>query len=62
MDSMTVIAFWAFDVDTSDFDPKYVDISNLAIDLTKRELQSLLDSGDFNAEDFAYMVKENENV
>ena len=62
MDKTTVIAFWAFEVDTSDFDPKYVDVSSLAIDLTKRELQSLLDSGDFDAEDFAYMVKENEDV
>ena len=39
-----------FRVDISDFDPEHVDIDGLAIDLTKREIDTL------NSEDFNYKI------
>lgn len=39
-----------FRVDISDFDPEHVDIDGLAIDLTKREIDTL------NSEDFNYRI------
>ena len=39
-----------FRVDISDFDPEHVDIAGLAIDLTKREIDTL------NSEDFNYRI------
>ena len=53
---MVVKVFWAFDVDISDFDPEFVEIEGLAIDLTKKEVQYLLDNEKISAEDLAYEV------
>lgn len=55
---MKVIVSWEFEVDTSDFDPKFVDVPGLAIDLTKREFGSLLESGELSADDFDFNVSE----
>lgn len=51
---MIVKAIWEFDVDTEDFDSKFVDIKGLAKDLTKREMENLLQNQELSAEDFSY--------
>ena len=51
---MKIKATWEFDVDTDDFDPKFVDIPGLAKDLTKQELAYLLERGLLDADDFEY--------
>lgn len=53
---MKVRVTWEFDVDTSDFDPKFIDIPGLATDLTKREIDFLLNGGLLDADDFEYSV------
>lgn len=55
---MKVRAIWEFDVDTEDFDPKYVDIPGLAKELTERELEYNLQNGLVKASDFEYEVVE----
>ena len=51
---MKIKATWEFDVDTSDFDPKFIDILGLAKDLTQKELAYLLERGLLDAADFEY--------
>ncbi len=46
---ITIRASFDFEVDVEDFDEEYVDIEGLAIDLTKREIDTL-SSEDFNYE------------
>ncbi len=53
---MKVRVTWEFDVDTDDFDPKFVDIPGLAKELTKREIDFLLERGLLDADDFEYSV------
>lgn len=55
---MIVKATWMFAVDTSDLDPKFIDIPGLAKDLTMRELAHLLETKEITAEDFEYNVIE----
>lgn len=55
---MKVKVIWEFDVDTTDLDPKFVDIPGQAKDLTKRELQCCLDKNELCADDFEYVVEE----
>lgn len=57
---MKVKATWEFEVDVSDLDPKFVDVPGFAIELTKREVDSLLEAGELSAEDFEYTVAEGE--
>lgn len=45
-----------FDADVSDFDADSVDIVGLAEELTRREVQSMLDGGEIMASDFEYRV------
>lgn len=53
---MIVRAVWEFEVDTSDLDPKYIDIPGLAKDLTANELKSMIDNNSLSSEDFEYSV------
>lgn len=53
---MKVTATWEFDVDVSDLDPNFVDISGLAVDLTRRELKDLLEKRQLTEGDFEYRV------
>lgn len=62
---MKVKAIWEFDVDIDGFDTRSVDIKGLAEDLTKREMEFLLQNRDLQADDFDYEVeneKENQTV
>jgi hypothetical protein len=61
-DTMRVKAVWEFEVDTEDFDPKFVDIEGLAKDLTQREMEYLLEHKEISAEDFSYEVVEENNM
>lgn len=45
-----------FDVDVSDFDADSVNIVGLAEDLTRFEVQSMLDGGEITGDDFEYRV------
>lgn len=53
-----VQAIWEFEVDAEDFDPKFVDVEGLAIDLTKAEFEDLLEKKELSAEDFEYKIIE----
>ncbi len=53
-----VQAIWEFEVDAEDFDPKFVDIRGLAIELTQRELADLLGKKELSEEDFDYKIVE----
>lgn len=53
---MKVRATWEFEVDVDDLDPAFVDISGLAKDLTKKELEYCLAHSTLTADDFAYDV------
>lgn len=55
---MIVRAVWEFDADVEDFDPEFVNITGLAKDSAKRELQYVLDKNELCAEDFTYEVEE----
>lgn len=54
--SMKVRVIWEFDADVTDIDPKFVNIPELAKDLTKQELTYLLDHNMIDADDFEYVV------
>lgn len=51
MKTITVQATFEKKVDVSDFEPGEVNIERLAIDLTKREIETL------SSEDFEYKIK-----
>lgn len=53
---MIVWATWEFDVDDSEMDEKFVNVKELCVDLTKRELDYCLKHNQLNAEDFRYEV------
>ena len=53
---MKVRATWEFEVDVTDFIPKYVNVPGLAVDLTREELNSCIERGDINGDDFEYSV------
>ena len=57
---MLVKAIWEFDVDTDDLDPEFINIPGLAKDLTQRELDYLIRHNQIDAEDFEYVVCEEE--
>ena len=57
---MKVKAVWEFEVDTTDFNSKSVDIKELAKDLTKREMKYLLGNKYISSEDFDYEVESEE--
>lgn len=52
METVTVQAIFEMEVDVSDLKSKHVDIKGLAIELTKREVETL------SADDFNYKIKE----
>lgn len=57
---MLVKVTWEFDADVEDFDPRCVDIEEIAKDSAKREMEFMIDNNDITAEDFSYeVVKEN---
>lgn len=45
---------WEFDVDVKDIDPKFVDLDGLAEDLTKREMQYMIDNHLLTIDNFIY--------
>lgn len=51
-DTITVRSYWDFNADVSDVDPEYVDVKGLALELSKRELQYLLEHSKISADDF----------
>jgi len=53
-----VQAIWEFEVDAEDFDPNFVDVEGLAVELTQRELADLLGKKELSAEDFEYKIVE----
>ena len=53
---MKVTVSWEFEVDISDFDPKFVDVPGLAVELTQQELDYLLTHGKLSVDDFNYEV------
>lgn len=57
---MKVKATWEFEVDVSDLDPKFVDVPGFAIDCAKRELGYLMEDGEISADDFDFVVSEEE--
>ena len=58
-DTLTVRAIWKFEVDTEDLDEEFIDIKGLAKDLTKREMEYLLEHKEISADEFSYEVDEN---
>jgi len=56
METMKVQAIWEFEVDTSNFDPKHVNIRKIAMELAGRELNDLLNKNELSTEDFEYTI------
>jgi len=56
MKTITVQAIFEMEVDVSDFQPGEVDIEGLAIDLTKKEIETL------SSDDFEYKIKSVQKV
>jgi len=56
METMKVQAIWEFEVDTSNFDPKHVNIRKIAMELAQRELNDLLNKNELSTEDFEYTI------
>lgn len=56
MSGMKVKATWEFEVDMEDLNPKCIHVNDLAKDLAKRELDSLIANRDIAADDFEYEV------
>ena len=54
---MKVKAIWEFEVDTEDFMEEFVNIKELAKNLTQREMENLLQNQEISAEDFSYEVE-----
>ena len=54
---MKVKAIWEFEVDTEDFMEEFVNIKELAKDLTQREMENLLHNQEIAAEDFSYELE-----
>ena len=54
---MKVKAIWEFEVDTEDFMEEFVNIKELAKELTQREMENLLKNQEISAEDFSYEVE-----
>jgi hypothetical protein len=54
---MKVKAIWEFEVDTEDFMEEFINIKELAKDLTQREMENLLHNQEISAEDFSYEVE-----
>ena len=55
--TMKIKAIWEFEVDTEDFMEEFVNIKELAKDLTQREMENLLKNQEISAEDFSYEVE-----
>ena len=55
--TMKVKAIWEFEVDTEDFSEEFVDVKELAKDLTQREMENLLQNQEIEAEDFSYELE-----
>ena len=53
---MLVRVVWEFEAEVEEFDDKFVDKEGLAKDLTKREVEWMLQDGQFSADDFEYSV------
>ena len=54
---MKVKAIWEFEVDTEDFMEEFVNIKELAKDLTQREMENLLKNQEISTEDFSYEIE-----
>ena len=54
---MKVKAIWEFEVDTEDFMEEFVNIKELAKDLTQREMENLLQNQEIASEDFSYELE-----
>ena len=54
---MKVKAIWDFEVETEDFMEEFVNIKELAKDLTQREMENLLKNQEISAEDFSYEIE-----
>ena len=54
---MIVKIVYELDIDTTDFDPKFIDVCGMAKDLSKLEMKSLLDNKHLEAEDFTYVIE-----
>ena len=54
---MKVKAIWQFEVDTEDFMEEFVNIKELAKDLTQREMENLLQNQEIASEDFSYELE-----
>ena len=59
---MKVKAIWEFEFDDVGYDPEMVDIPLLAKDATRCELAYLLKKRDIIADDFEYVVDEDESA
>ena len=55
--TLKVKAIWEFEVDTEDFSEEFVDVKGLAKDLTRREMENLLQNQEIAAEDFSYELE-----
>ena len=55
---MIVKAIWEFDFDTEDLDPEFIDIPGLAKEMTRRELDYILERNELCGDDFEYVVEE----
>ena len=53
---MKVRVTWEFDADVEDYNPRYVNVPELAKELTKNELASRILNGDVTIDDFEYSV------
>ncbi len=56
MNNIKVKVMWEFEVDVEGLDPAFVDINRLAEDLTKRELECLLNNNELTSDDFDYII------
>jgi len=55
---MKVRAIYEFDADVDDFSEEFVDVKELAEDLTRREIENLLHNKEISASDFTYVIEE----
>ena len=55
--TLKVKAIWEFEVDTEDFSEEFVDVKGLAKDLTRREMENLLQNQEITTEDFSYELE-----
>ena len=60
MEKVTVKAVWEFEVDTKDFDPRFVDVNGQAKELAKRELDYLILNEEIGVSDFDFKVTDSD--